>query len=57
MFKAQTNGSEINNEEAYILNDTFIAASENGFLFRERREDSWTCAVSGTLGTLECVGE
>ncbi|KAF8333659.1 hypothetical protein F5887DRAFT_993643 [Amanita rubescens] len=54
MFKAQANS-----EGAYILQDTFIAASENGFLFspkqRELRENSWTCAVPGAFATLECV--
>jgi hypothetical protein len=56
VFKAQTNS-----EDAYILHDSFIVASENGFLFSpkqcERRKDSWTCDVLGAIATLECVRE
>ena len=42
-------------EGAYILHDTFIAGSENGFLCSSSPETSWTCTIPGAFATLECV--
>ena len=55
----EINHSETTREEAYILHDTFMAGSENGFLFNPKRRgqppNSWTCTVPGAFATLECV--
>ncbi|KAK2462768.1 hypothetical protein APHAL10511_005159 [Amanita phalloides] len=51
-------GDDFAAPEAFILNDTFMAASENGFLFTPKQRepvDAWTCTVPGALVTLECI--
>ena len=45
-----------NVEEAFVLGDTFLTASENGFLFgggKSQADDTWRCAVPGTLSSME----
>ena len=55
VFASQANDSIT--EEAYILNDIFMAASENGFLFSPKQrkpENAWTCTIPGALLNVSC---
>ncbi|KAF8073476.1 hypothetical protein FPV67DRAFT_749080 [Lyophyllum atratum] len=39
--------------EVQTLQDTFVAASENGFLLSRPQEKVWTCTVPGSVASLE----
>ncbi|GLB45542.1 hypothetical protein LshimejAT787_2301020 [Lyophyllum shimeji] len=44
---------EVGDGEVEVLQDAFIAASENGFVLGRPNEDTWTCIVPGGVASLE----
>jgi hypothetical protein len=41
-----------NDDEVTVLEDTFVAASENGFMLRRGDEATWTCIAPGAQARL-----
>ena len=39
-------------EDVTVLEDTFVAASENGFMLRRGDEATWTCIAPGAQARL-----
>jgi hypothetical protein len=39
-------------DEVTVLEDTFVAASENGFMLRRGDEATWTCIAPGAQARL-----
>jgi hypothetical protein len=43
---------EGDDDEVTVLEDTFVAASENGFMLRRGDEATWTCVAPGAQARL-----
>jgi hypothetical protein len=49
---AATLVEEGDNDDVTVLEDTFVAGSENGFMLRRGAEATWTCIAPGAQARL-----